>query len=54
MKRGAVLVDVAIETDELAGISSGLEKGDKVVLQNPDALKDEQELSSDEFKVQPW
>jgi len=47
-------VEVAIEAEELAGISSGLQAGDQVVLRNPDALKDEQKLTSSEIKMEPW
>jgi hypothetical protein len=47
-------VEVAIEADDLAGISSGLQAGDQVVLQNPETLKDEQKLTNDQYKVQPW
>jgi membrane fusion protein (multidrug efflux system) len=47
-------VEVAIEADDMAGISSGLQAGDHVVLQHPDALKDEQKLSENQYEVKPW
>jgi membrane fusion protein (multidrug efflux system) len=47
-------VEVAIETEILAGISAGLKAGDQVVIENPDALNNEQELSSSEIKIEKW
>jgi len=46
-------VQVAIETDGLAGVSSGLQAGDQVVIDNPGALSDGQDISS-EIKMETW
>ena len=46
-------VQVAIEFDGLAGVSSGLQAGDQVVIKNPDALSDGQDISS-EIKMEAW
>ncbi|MCH8840083.1 MAG: efflux RND transporter periplasmic adaptor subunit [Planctomycetes bacterium] len=46
-------VQVAIETEGLAGISSGLQAGDQVVIDNPGALSDGQDISS-EIKMEAW
>lgn len=57
VRKGTCLVtpvEVAIESDSLAGISSGLQAGDHVVIDNPDALQDEQQLTNGEIKVKPW
>ncbi len=47
-------VDVAIETDSLAGVSSGLKVDDEVVIENPDALTDGQKLTDSEFEMKKW
>ena len=46
-------VQVAIETDSLVGVSAGLQAGDQVVIKNPDALSDGQDISSI-IKMETW
>jgi RND family efflux transporter MFP subunit len=45
-------VQVAIEIDDKAGISSGLQAGDQVVIENPGALSHGQVIS--EIKMEAW
>jgi len=46
-------VQVAIEIDGLVGVSSGLQAGDQVVIDNPGAIENEQDINK-EMKQVPW
>ena len=43
-------VEIAIRSDGLVGIGSGVDVGDKVIVQDPDQFKDEQQLSDREIE----
>jgi len=47
-------VEVAIQSDDMAGIASGIEPGDQVVVENPDAMKQEQRLQDSQIKLVTW
>jgi len=47
-------VEVAMEVDGIAGIASGVEAGEQVVVENPGAIKLEQPLSGSQVKVIQW
>ncbi len=47
-------VEVAIETEELVGIGSGVAVGDQVVLKDANSLKAEQKLSASQIEVTSW
>jgi len=47
-------VEVAIESGDLAGIAAGIEPGDQVVVENPDAIHQEQRLQDRQIKLVTW
>jgi len=47
-------VEIAIEREDLVGISSGIEAGDQVVVKNPESLEAQQMLKDTQIELVTW